>query len=128
MANLAKTKVRVSETIVDFENNAIVLTTTRVPWRHTFDSLKLDFGESRERLHPRHQGGLLRPRQLAASTTTASGASASSSSTSIAYPSAPSATATSVNVTKDFSASYIDKAILPPDSSFGQVSVDGPKL
>ena len=112
-----------SEALADPEDLEITLSTFRVPWRETFDSMKLDFGESHLQLDPR-QHGELRPRQVAASSTM----TAAATSTSIAYPATPTSTATSVNVTENIGASYIDKAIVPPDSSLGPVSIGGSKM
>ena len=116
---------RVSEALVNFEDLEIILSTSPVSWRQTFNSMRLDFGESNLQLDPR-QHGEIRPRQAAASSTM--NAAASSTSTSIAYPATPTSTATSVNVTENIGASYIDKAIVPPDSSLGPVSIGGSKM
>ncbi len=116
--------VRVTESAVNVESRIIILTASRIPWKHTFDSWTLDFGESNEQLHPR-QHAELRPRQAAASSSAASSAAAT---TSIDYPAAPSSTATSLNVTGNVDHSYIDTMILPPDQSLGQLSVSGPKM
>lgn len=103
-------------------DRVIILKASRVPWKHTFDSMTLDFGESEESLNPRRHGEL-RPRQAASST-----AGGSAASTSIVYPAAPTSTAAIINDTDSFSHSYMNTAILPPDQSLGQVSVHAPEL
>lgn len=109
---------RVSETAVHLEDRLIILSTSRVPWKHTFNAMTLDFGENNDDLKPRRHGEL-RPRQAA----TTSAAAASSSTRT--YPSAPTSTPNESNVTASFNGSLIDKAILPPDSS---LSVHGPDM
>ena len=120
-----------------------MLTASRMPWQHTFSFLTLDFGESEEQLNPRRHTEI-RPRQAAGTVAAGLGAvgtgdaipaaaasstvMGSTTSTSVAYPATPSATATDVNVTANIGKSFIDKAILPPDPSFGEISVDGPGL
>ncbi len=108
------------------EDQVIVLSTDRLSWKHTFQSLTLNFGESENilGLKPRQHGGL-RPRQAAATSAAAGGSAAS---TSYAYPTPPSSAATSINVVDNIKGSYINTPILPPDPSLGQISASGPKL
>ena len=108
---------RVSEAAVHIKDRLIILSTSRIPWKHTFESMTLDFGDATECLTPRRHDNL-RPRQAAAT-------SAAASSTTDAYPAAPTSTPKQSNVTASFNLSLIDKAILPPDPS---LSVHGPKM
>jgi len=111
---------------VHVKDQVIILSTARVPWKHTFDSMTLDFGgdDNTLRLKPRRHGDL-QPRQAAVTSSTAGGSAAS---TSFAYPAAPSSTATNINAIDNFKHSYINTAILPPDPSLGSISVSSPKL
>lgn len=84
--------------------------------------MKLDFGESEEHFELRRHRRL-QPRGGAATT---SGAAAAS--TSVDYPAAPTSTPANHNATANINKQYLDTAILPPDSSLGQLTVTGPKL
>lgn len=107
---------------MDLEGHFIVLSVSKVPWKSTFNSMKVDFGESDEDFDLRRHRRL-QPRQA---TGTTSGAAAAS--TSVHYPAAPTFTPTSHNATANINKQYLDTSILPPDSSLGQLTVTGPKL
>ena len=115
---------RVSEYTVSIEDRLIILFTSRISWKHTFDSMTLGFGEGDQPMSLRQQRRL-QPRQAAATSqigaapSTAGGSAASSSYT---FPAAPSSTPANINVTKDVSFSYINTTILPPALSLGDLS------
>ena len=107
---------------MDLKERLILLSVSRVPWKSTFNAMKLDFGGSEEHFElRRHQR--LQPRQATATT---SGAAAVS--TSVDYPPAPTFTPTSHNAPANINKQYLDTSILPPDSSLGQITASGPKM
>ena len=117
--NIAKYQ-RVSEALLDLDNQVIVLSIIKVPWKSTFDSMTLDFGKSDEKYVLR-QHGRLQPRQAAAS-------SSAAATSSVMYPAAPSSTPSNWNANANFSKQWLDTSILPPDPSLGKLSVSGPKM
>jgi hypothetical protein len=145
---------RVSEASLHLQERLIILSVNRVPWKDTFNSMKVDFGESKDnfelRRHPR-----LEAREVATSSLPVSSASSTHSassihsapsmssalsvsapssagtataSTTIIYPLAPTSTPKAFNATANISKQFIDTSILPADTSLGQVSVTGPKM
>lgn len=121
---------RVSEASLHFQERLIILSVNRVPWKDTFNSMTVDFGESKDafelRRHPR-----LEAREVATSSSPVSSASSfgtATASTTIVYPLAPTSTPKAFNATANISKQFIDTSILPADTSLGQVSVTGPKM
>ncbi|KAL9130521.1 MAG: hypothetical protein Q9175_007004, partial [Cornicularia normoerica] len=110
----------VSEAALDLEKLVIILSITRVPWKSTFNSMTLDFGKSDDDFVLR-QHGRLETRQAAVTTSVAA-------PSSVAYPAAPSSTPTNWSASASFNKQWLDTSILPPDPSFGQLSVSGPKI
>ena len=114
--------VRVSEISLYLGERLIVLSVSKVSWQSTFNSMQLEFGESKENFELlRHHR--LQSRQAA---TTVSGTS--TVSTSVNYPAAPTFTPADHSATANINKQYLDTSILPPDTSFGQLTVSGPKM
>ena len=111
---------RVSEAVLDLDNQIIILAINSVPWKSTFKSMTLDFGKSDDEFMLRRHGRL-EPRQAVA---TSSGAATSS----VAYPAAPSSTPSSWNSSMKFNKQWLDTSILPADTSLGKLSANSPKL
>ena len=107
---------------MDLKGHFIVLAVSKVPWKSTFNSMKVDFGESDEGFELRRHRRL-QPRQATSTTS-----SAAAASTSVHYPAAPTFTPAGHNATANINKQYLDTSILPPDSSLGQLTVTGPKL
>ena len=130
---------RVSEALLHFQERLIILSIERVPWKTTFNSMKVDFGESKDafelRGHPRLEvRGAATTSSSVSSVPSVSSASLSSSpsaaatSTTVVYPLAPTSTPNAFNATANINKQFLDTSILPPDSSLGHVSITGPKM
>ena len=110
---------RVSEAALDLDNQVIILSINRVPWKSTFNSMTLDFGESGDEFVLRRHSRL-QPRQAAATSSVAV-------TSSVAYPPAPSSTPSNWNASVNFTKQWLDTSILPADTSLGKLSVNSPK-
>lgn len=130
---------RVSEALLNFQERLMILSVERVPWKTTFNSMKVDFGESKDafelRRHPRLEvrGAATTSSSVSSvssvpSASLSSSPSAAATSTTVVYPLAPTSTPNAFNATANINKQFLDTSILPADSSLGHVSIKGPKM
>jgi hypothetical protein len=116
---------RVSALEIREEEQLLVLSVSRTPWKNAIHSIKVDFGGSAEPFELRQEHDIQR-RQATTSTTTP----ASAPTTSIAYPT-PTASGNPSqmpNVTENINRQWLDTKILPPDNILGQLMSIGPPM
>ena len=121
---------RVSEALLHFQERLIILSIERVPWKTTFNSMKVDFGESKDTFElRRHRRLEVRGAATTSSSiSSVSSPSAAATSTTVVYPLAPTSTPKAFNATANINKQFLDTSILPADSSLGHVSITGPKM
>ncbi|KAL8808486.1 MAG: hypothetical protein Q9182_000037 [Xanthomendoza sp. 2 TL-2023] len=95
----------------------LVLSISRVPWRESVQTIKVDFGKSNEVYRFPHRAAIGK-RQSSLSTEAAvvvgSGTGTASATVPVPFPAPPTATPTATSVSKNIGFSYIDTPLLPP--------------
>ncbi|KAI4110941.1 MAG: hypothetical protein LQ339_000943 [Xanthoria mediterranea] len=93
----------------------LVLTVSRMPWKKSIRTIRVDFAKSQESYRMPRQGTLGKRQALSSSEASAVVATATPSSTiPIAFPSPPTTTPTATSAHQDLGFSFIDTPLLPP--------------
>lgn len=95
----------------------LILSVLRVHWKESVQTIRVDFGTSKETYHFPRQGEIGKRQILPSSEAAviaATGTGTPSSTVSVSFPAPPSTTPTAKSAHKDFSFSYIDTPLLPP--------------
>ncbi|KAL8683512.1 MAG: hypothetical protein Q9186_000552 [Xanthomendoza sp. 1 TL-2023] len=95
----------------------LVLSISRVPWKESVQTIRVDFGKSNTIYRFPHQGAIGK-RQTSSSSEAAvlnaTGTGTASATVPVSFPAPPTATPTATSVSQDIAFSYIDTPLLPP--------------
>ncbi|KAL8809316.1 MAG: hypothetical protein Q9200_003514, partial [Gallowayella weberi] len=98
----------------------LVMSISRVPWRESVQTIKVDFGKSKEVYRFPHHAAIGK-RQTSSSSeaavVVASGTGTASATVPVPFPAPPTAKPTATSVSQNIGFSYIDTPLLPPSFS-----------
>ncbi|KAL8771879.1 MAG: hypothetical protein Q9209_002817 [Squamulea sp. 1 TL-2023] len=93
----------------------LVLSVTRVPWKKSIQTIRVDFAQSDERYQIPRQGVIAKRQALSSSEAVVVVPTATASTTvPVAFPVPPTTTPTATSAHQDLSFSFIDTPLLPP--------------